>query len=43
MNEWIFVLLFWTGPIGLGIFFLGLGAFYWGRSLYLKSKNEEVS
>jgi hypothetical protein len=43
MNEWIFVLLFWTGPIGLGIFFLGLGVFYWGRSLYLKSKNEEVS
>jgi len=43
MNEWIFVLLFWTGPIGLGIFFLGLGVFYWGRSLYMKIKNEEVS
>lgn len=41
MNEWVFVLLFWAGPIGLVFFFLGLGVFYWGRSLYLKSKNSE--
>jgi hypothetical protein len=42
MNEWAFVLLFWTGPIGLGFFFVGLGVFYWGRSLYLRSKNEQT-
>ena len=42
MNEWAFVLLFWTGPIGLGFFFIGLGVFYWGRSLYMKSKSERV-
>jgi hypothetical protein len=37
----VFVLFFWTGPIGLGIFFMGLGVFYWGRSLYMKSKKDE--
>jgi hypothetical protein len=41
MNEWVFVLFFWTGPIGLGFFFLGLGVFYWGRSHYLKNKKME--
>lgn len=24
MSDW-FVILFWTGPIGLGFFFIGLG------------------
>jgi hypothetical protein len=43
MNEYIFVLFFWTGPIGLGIFFMGLGVFYWGRSLYMKSRKDENS
>jgi len=28
----MFVLLFWTGPIGLGVFLAGLGVFYWGRA-----------
>jgi hypothetical protein len=42
MNEWSFVVLFWTGPIGLGFFLGGLGVFYWGRSMYLKSKNKQV-
>ena len=31
MDEW-FVILFWSGPIGLGAFFAGLGVFFWGVS-----------
>ena len=27
-NLWL--TLFWTGPIGLGIFFAGLGVLFWG-------------
>lgn len=29
MGEW-FVVLFWTGPIGVGIFLAGLGVLFWG-------------
>jgi hypothetical protein len=29
MGEW-FVVLFWTGPIGVGFFLMGLGVFFWG-------------
>ncbi|MCB0159582.1 MAG: hypothetical protein KDD83_15725 [Caldilineaceae bacterium] len=40
MQEWLlwFLILFWSGPIGLGIFLAGLGVYYWGRSLDRKSK-----
>lgn len=26
----LFLAFFWTGPIGLGIFFMGLGILFWG-------------
>jgi len=29
METW-FPLLFWSGPIGLGVFFMGLGVLFWG-------------
>jgi len=34
MNSWmaLFLVLFWCGPIGLGVFLSGLGVYYWGRS-----------
>jgi hypothetical protein len=39
----VFMILSWAGPIGLGIFLAGLGVYYWGRSLYEKSKKDENS
>ena len=30
MDLWL--ALFWTGPIGLGIFLAGLGVLFWGIS-----------
>lgn len=27
-NLWL--VLFWTGPIGVGIFLMGLGVLFWG-------------
>jgi len=43
MDTWLvlFLILFWSGPIGLGFFLMGLGVYYWGRSLYEKSKKSE--
>lgn len=34
MDTWLtlFLVLFWCGPVGLGIFLMGLGVYYWGRS-----------
>lgn len=29
MADW-FPLLFWTGPIGIGVFLMGLGVLFWG-------------
>jgi len=31
VDQW-FVILFWSGPIGLGVFFAGLGFFTWAVS-----------
>ena len=41
MQEWVlwFLILFWSGPIGLGIFLAGLGVYYWGKSLDRKSRS----
>ena len=39
----VILALSWGGPIGLGILLIGLGVFYWGRSLDLKSKRDEHS
>lgn len=45
MNNYDFVVWFltlsWGGPIGLAIFLAGLGIYYWGRSLYNKSKKDD--
>jgi hypothetical protein len=30
--DMIWLSLFWTGPIGLGVFFAGLGILFWGIS-----------
>ena len=35
-----FLVLFWTGPIGLGVFLAGLGVFYWGQGHVKKSQRE---
>ena len=47
MNPQEFVLVIlavsWGSPIGLGILLIGLGVFYWGRSLDSKSKKDESS
>ncbi|NCF68337.1 MAG: hypothetical protein GWP61_20435 [Chloroflexi bacterium] len=44
MNPQEFVLVIlaisWGSPIGLGILLIGLGVFYWGRSLDSKSKKD---
>ena len=38
MENTLFILLFWSGPIGLGIFFALLGIFIW-----LIAKADETS
>lgn len=30
-NLWLS--LFWTGPVGVGVFLMGLGVLFWGISL----------
>jgi hypothetical protein len=40
----LFVLVFMIGgAIGMGFFLMGLGVFYWGRSLDKKSKQDDNS
>jgi hypothetical protein len=39
MDLWL--VLFWTGPIGLGIFLAGLGVLFWGMAQDRKSKKNE--
>lgn len=31
MDE-LWLVLFWSGPIGIGMFLAGLGVFFWGVS-----------
>jgi len=38
MEDTLFLLLFWSGPIGLGIFLALLGTFIW-----LRAKADETS
>ena len=47
MGDW-FVILYWTGPIGVGFFLMSLGILFWGigqAAKYdaLKKKKENVS
>lgn len=37
MDMWL--VFFWTGPIGIGIFLAGLGVLFWGISQNRKSKD----
>ena len=39
MNGLYFV-LFWTGPVGLGVFLAGLGVLFWGIGQAKKSEQE---
>lgn len=38
MGEW-FLILYWTGPIGIGVFLAGLGVLFWGISKFPGRKN----
>ncbi len=38
--ESIWLTLFWTGPIGIGVFLAGLGVLFWGIS-YLRNPNKK--
>lgn len=38
--DQIWLSLFWTGPIGIGVFLAGLGVLLWGLSQDRKSKKE---
>jgi hypothetical protein len=37
--DMVWLSLFWTGPIGIGIFLTGLGVLFWGIG-QLRSKKE---
>jgi hypothetical protein len=39
-EEWLFPILWWSGPIGLGIFFAGLG-YLIKCSAYIAKKEKE--
>jgi len=36
--DMIWMSLYWTGPIGTGIFLMGLGVLFWGISSLAKRK-----
>ena len=36
--EDLFITFFWTGPMGLGVFFMRLGVFHWGVSKFRSPK-----
>ena len=36
----IWMSLYWTGPIGTGIFLMGLGVLFWGISKLAKIKKD---
>jgi len=40
MGEW-FLILYWTGPIGIGVFLAGLGVLFWGISKLPNKKNDK--
>jgi hypothetical protein len=40
MGEW-FLILYWTGPIGVGFFLAGLGVLLWSLSKLQSKKNEK--
>ena len=38
--ESLWLVLFWTGPIGVGLFLAGLGILFWGIGQVQKRKKE---
>jgi hypothetical protein len=36
----LFVILFWSGPVGIGFFLMGLGVLFWGISK-MKNANKD--
>jgi hypothetical protein len=38
MDQW-FLILYWSGPIGIGFFLAGLGVLLWGASKVQTMKN----
>jgi hypothetical protein len=34
----LFIAFFWTGPVGLGVFFMGVGVLLWGIGQYRSKK-----
>lgn len=39
MEDTLFIVLFWTGPVGLGMFFAGLG--YFIKCLAIATRKEK--
>ena len=39
MGEW-FTVLFWSGPVGVGIFLMGLGILFWGIGQMAKNSKK---
>ena len=35
------IILFWSGPIGVGFFLMGLGVLFWGISKMAAAKREK--
>jgi len=35
------IILFWSGPIGVGFFLMGLGVLFWGISKMKAAKKEK--
>jgi len=40
MGNDIWIALFWTGPIGVGFFLMGLGVLFWGIAKLAKTNKK---
>ena len=38
--DYLWMALFWTGPIGIGFFLMGLGVLFWGIGQVRAKKKE---
>ena len=36
----LFLALFWTGPVGIGFFLMGLGVLFWGISRFEQARKK---
>jgi hypothetical protein len=41
MTTELFYVLFWSGPIGVGVFFMGVGVFFWGLSRIVQAGRQK--